>query len=138
MRSDLTAIHLTIASLVELTKLVLPGRIKRDDGRTFMLGISASAQASSLLANHAATEVFIAGYTDALINELKDTRVRATLLVSARLFLTGRFPCTGGGGRNRISGGRVYSFRWESPGLGPGCGGANLIHGGARHPLPSR
>lgn len=81
LQDDLKAIHLNIIALVTLTKLVLPDMIKRNSGRILMLGSSASSQPSPLLANYAATKAFIANYTDALIDELKETQVRATLLV---------------------------------------------------------
>lgn len=81
LQEDLKAIHLNIVSLVTLTKLILPDMIKRNSGRILMLGSSASSQPSPLLANYAATKAFIANYTDALIDELKETQVRATLLV---------------------------------------------------------
>ncbi len=81
IKHDLETIHLNITSLVELTKLVLPEMIKRNDGRILMLGSSASFQPNPLLANYAATKAFIANYTDALIDELKDSQVKATLLV---------------------------------------------------------
>ena len=81
LKDDLKAIHVNIIALMTLTKLVLPEMIQRNSGRILMLGSSASSQPSPLLANYAATKAFIANYTDALIDELRDTQVRATLLV---------------------------------------------------------
>jgi len=78
---DIQMIHLNIISLVELTKLVLPQMIERNEGKILMLGSIASFQPNPLLASYAATKAFIANYTDALIDELKDTNVTATLLV---------------------------------------------------------
>ena len=81
MQKDIDMIHLNIISMVELTKLILPEMIQRNDGRILMLGSIASFQPNPLLASYAATKAFIASYTDALINELKGTHVTATLLV---------------------------------------------------------
>ena len=74
-------IHLNIISLVELTKLILPKMIERNSGKILILGSIVSFQPNPLLVSYAATKAFIANYTDALINELKDTKVTATLLV---------------------------------------------------------
>ena len=81
LKEDLEMIHLNVVSLVELTKVVLPEMIERNEGRILMLGSIASFQPNPLLASYSATKAFIANYTDALINELKDTHVTATLLV---------------------------------------------------------
>ncbi len=78
---DLQIIQLNIISLVELTKLILPEMIERNEGRILMVGSIASFQPNPLLACYAATKAFIANYTDGLIDELKDTNVTATLLV---------------------------------------------------------
>ena len=78
---DIDMIQLNITSMVELTKLILPGMIERNEGRILMLGSIASFQPNPLLACYAATKAFIGNYTDALIDELKDTKVTATLLV---------------------------------------------------------
>ncbi len=81
IQRDIDMIQLNIISLVELTKAVLPEMIERNEGRILMLGSIASFQPNPLLASYAATKAFIANYTDALIDELKDTNVTATLLV---------------------------------------------------------
>jgi short-subunit dehydrogenase len=78
---DIQMIHLNIISLVELTKLILPEMIERNEGQILMLGSIASFQPNPLLASYGATKAFIANYTDALIDELKDTNVTVTLLV---------------------------------------------------------
>ena len=72
---------MNVISLVEITKLVLPEMIQRNNEQILMLGSSASYQPSPLLANYSATKAFIVNYTDALINELKDFHVTVTLLV---------------------------------------------------------
>lgn len=46
-----------------------------------MLGSVASFQPCPFMACYAATKAFIDSYTDALIEELKDTKVTVTLLV---------------------------------------------------------
>lgn len=81
IQRDIDMIQLNIISLVELTKLILPEMIQRNEGKILMLGSIASFQPNPLLASYAATKAFIANYTDGLINELKDTNVTATLLV---------------------------------------------------------
>ena len=74
-------IQLNIISLVELTKLFLPEMIERNAGRILMLGSLASFQPCPLMACYGATKAFIGSYTDALIEELRETKVTATLLV---------------------------------------------------------
>lgn len=56
-------------------------KIERNHERILMVGSSASFQRNPLLAKYAGTKAFITSYTDALIDELKETKVTATLLV---------------------------------------------------------
>lgn len=78
---DVDIIELNIISLVALTKLFLPEMIERNEGRILMLGSVASFQPFPMMACYGATKAFIGSYTDALIEELKETKVTATLLV---------------------------------------------------------
>jgi len=78
---ELAIIQLNVASLVHLTKLYLREMVNRDEGRILQLASIAAYQPTPLLAVYAATKAFVLSFTDALINELKDTNVTMTALI---------------------------------------------------------
>jgi uncharacterized protein len=78
---DVEIINLNIISLVELTKYYVKDMVARNRGRVLMLSSIASTQPNPLLAVYAATKAFVQSFTDALINELKDTEVTVTALL---------------------------------------------------------
>ncbi len=78
---ELAIIQLNIASLVHLTKLYLREMMERNEGKILQLASIASYQPTPLLTVYAATKAFVLSFTDALINELKDTNVTMTALI---------------------------------------------------------
>lgn len=81
LEEELAIIQLNVASLVHLTKLYLREMVDRNEGKILQLASIASYQPTPLLAVYAATKAFVLSFTDALINELKDTGVTMTALI---------------------------------------------------------
>lgn len=78
---EMEIIQLNIISLVHLTKLYMREMIERNEGRILQVASISSYQPTPLLAVYAATKAFVLSFTDALINELKDTNVTMTALI---------------------------------------------------------
>jgi short-subunit dehydrogenase len=74
-------IHLNINSLVGLTYYFLKDMVARDEGKILQVGSEVSKAPTPLLAVYAATKAFVLSFTEALINEIKDTNVTMTLLM---------------------------------------------------------
>lgn len=74
-------IHLNVNSLVGLTYYFLRDMLARDEGKILQLGSEVSKAPTPLLAVYAATKAFVLSFTEALINEIKDTNVTMTLLM---------------------------------------------------------
>ena len=81
LEEELAIIQLNIASLVHLTKLYLREMVDRNEGKILQLASIAAYQPTPLLTVYAATKAFVLSFTDALINELKDTNVSMTALI---------------------------------------------------------
>ncbi|WP_343631746.1 SDR family oxidoreductase [Fluviicola sp.] len=81
LEEELAIIQLNVASLVHLTKLYLQEMVERNEGKILQLASIAAYQPTPLLAVYAATKAFVLSFTDALINELKDTNVTMTALI---------------------------------------------------------
>lgn len=81
LEKELKIIQLNVISLVHLTKLYLKEMLLRKEGRILQLASVAAYQPTPLLAVYAATKAFVLSFTDALINELKDTGVTMTALI---------------------------------------------------------
>lgn len=80
-QKDLEIINLNVISVVHLTKLFLKDMLARNEGRILQVASIASYQPTPLLAVYAASKAFILSFTDALINEVKDTNVILTALI---------------------------------------------------------
>lgn len=81
LEQELAIIQLNVISLVHLTKLYLKEMVERNNGKILQLASISSYQPTPLLAVYAATKAFVLSFTDALINELKDTGVTMTALI---------------------------------------------------------
>ncbi|MBC8043507.1 MAG: SDR family oxidoreductase [Rhizobacter sp.] len=81
LQRELAVIQLNVITLVHLTKLFLREMIARGEGRILQLASVASKAPAPLLAVYGATKSFVLSFTDALINELKDTGVTMTALM---------------------------------------------------------
>jgi short-subunit dehydrogenase len=73
-------INLNILSLVSLTKYYLKEMEARNSGRILQLASSVSKAPSPFLSVYAATKAFVLSFTEALIEEMKDTEVTLTAL----------------------------------------------------------
>ena len=81
LEKELAIIQLNVSSLVHLTKLYLKDMLKRNEGRIMQVASISAYQPTPLLAVYAATKAFVLSFTDALINELQDTKVTMTALI---------------------------------------------------------
>jgi short-subunit dehydrogenase len=74
-------IHLNVNSLVGLTYYFMKDMLARNEGKILQLGSEVSKAPTPLLAVYAATKAFVLSFTEALVNEIKDTNVTMTLLM---------------------------------------------------------
>jgi short-subunit dehydrogenase len=81
LQRQLDIIQLNVASLVSLTWYFLKDMVNRNEGRILQLGSEVSKIPSPFLSVYAATKAFVLSFTEAIINELKDTNVSMTLLI---------------------------------------------------------
>jgi short-subunit dehydrogenase len=81
LQRQVEIIHLNIISLAGLTYYFLKDMLTRDEGRILQVGSEVSKAPTPLLAVYAATKAFVLSFTEALINEIKDTNVTMTLLM---------------------------------------------------------
>ncbi|HEY9004965.1 SDR family NAD(P)-dependent oxidoreductase [Ohtaekwangia sp.] len=77
---QLRLIQLNITSLTALTYLFLQDMISRNEGRILQLGSIVSEIPAPLQAVYGGTKAYVLSFTEALINELKDTNVIVTAL----------------------------------------------------------
>ncbi len=73
-------IQLNIVALVSLTKYYLKEMEARNSGKILQLASSVSKAPSPFLSVYAATKAFVLSFTEALIEEMKDTNVTLTAL----------------------------------------------------------
>src|SRR5215216_5111972 len=81
LERNLDIIRLNVISLVSLTYYFLKDMLARNEGKILQLGSEVSKTPMPLMAVYAATKTFVLSFTEALINELKDTGVNMTLLM---------------------------------------------------------
>ncbi|HMK05903.1 MAG TPA: SDR family NAD(P)-dependent oxidoreductase, partial [Flavobacterium sp.] len=80
LKRELDIIHLNIISLVSLTKFYLKEMTARNEGKILQLASSVSKVPSPSLSVYAATKAFVLSFTEALIEELKETNVTVSAL----------------------------------------------------------
>ncbi|WP_276374457.1 SDR family oxidoreductase [Chryseolinea sp. H1M3-3] len=80
IHQQLDIIQLNISSLTVLTYLFLKEMVARNDGKILQLASIVSEIPSPLQAVYGATKQYILSFTEALINEVKDTNVTLTAL----------------------------------------------------------
>lgn len=80
LERDIYLIRLNIEAPTRLTKLFLPAMLRRNAGRILNVGSVAGFQPGPLLAVYHATKAYVNSFTEALAEELKDTKVTVTLL----------------------------------------------------------
>lgn len=80
LKKNLEIIHVNIVALMSLTHLYLKDMLQRNEGRILQLASVASFSPNPLLSVYAASKAFVLSFTDALINEIQDTKVTMTAL----------------------------------------------------------
>lgn len=80
IHQQLDIIQLNISALTVLTYLYLKDMVARNDGKILQLGSIVSEIPAPLQAVYGATKQYILSFTEALINEVKDTNVTLTAL----------------------------------------------------------
>jgi short-subunit dehydrogenase len=76
---QLEMVHVNVAAVVELTRLLLPAMIARKSGRILNVGSTAGFQPGPFMAVYYASKAFVNSFTEALGFELRGTGVTATL-----------------------------------------------------------
>jgi short-subunit dehydrogenase len=79
LASQLAMIQVNVATLVELTHLLLPGMLERGRGRILNIGSTAGFQPGPNMAVYFASKAFVNSFTEALAYELAGTGVTATV-----------------------------------------------------------
>jgi len=78
---DIDLIHLDVIALVSLTKFYLKEMVARNEGKILNLASSLAKSPTPLMAVYAASKAFVLSFTEALIQEVKDTNVTLTALM---------------------------------------------------------
>ncbi len=81
MNKELAIIQLNIVALMQLTKLFLKDMVARDSGKILQLASTASLAPLPMMAVYSGTKAFVYSFTQALVNELKDSNVSMTALL---------------------------------------------------------
>jgi uncharacterized protein len=77
---ELEMIQVNIATLTDLTKLLLPAMLEAHDGRILNLASTAAFQPGPLMAVYYATKAYVLSFSEALANELAGSGVTVTAL----------------------------------------------------------
>ncbi|RZK27461.1 MAG: SDR family NAD(P)-dependent oxidoreductase, partial [Hymenobacter sp.] len=72
--------HLNVISLTTLTYLFLKDMVARDEGKILQLASTVSILPAPLQAVYCGTKAYVLNFTEAIINEVKDTNVTITAL----------------------------------------------------------
>jgi short-subunit dehydrogenase len=80
LERELETIRVNVLALTELTKLFLPGMLKRRRGAIVNVASTAAFQPGPLMAVYYATKACVLSFTEALAEELRGTGVTATAL----------------------------------------------------------
>ena len=78
---EIDLVHLDIIALISLTKFYLKEMVARGEGKIMQLASSLSKAPTPLLSVYAASKAFVLSFTEALIEETKDTGVTLTALL---------------------------------------------------------
>lgn len=78
---DIDLIQLNITAVVSLTKYFLREMVERNEGKILQVSSLLAKYPTPLMAVYAGTKAFVLSFTEALINELKDTNVTVTALL---------------------------------------------------------
>jgi hypothetical protein len=78
--TELRMFQVNVMALVALTKLVLPGMVRRKSGRILNVASTAAFQPGPFMSGYYASKACVLSYTEALAEELRGTGVSATCL----------------------------------------------------------
>ena len=78
---DLKMINLNVVALAALTRLYVPDFVERNEGRVLNISSVASLMPGPLQATYFATKAFVTSFSNALADELSDTKVTVTALL---------------------------------------------------------
>jgi short-subunit dehydrogenase len=78
---EIDLVHLNVIALMSLTKYFLQGMVQKNNGKILQLASSLAKAPSPYLSVYAATKAFVWSFTEALIQELKETNVTMTALL---------------------------------------------------------
>ena len=81
LSTELAIIQVNISALVHLTKLYLRDMLARNEGKILQLASTVSLMPSPLMAVYGASKAFVLSFTEAVINEIKDSNVTMTALL---------------------------------------------------------
>ena len=80
LAAELQEMQLNMVTLTQLTKLFLPGMLKRRQGKILNVASTAAFQPGPLMAVYYATKAYVLSFSEALANELHGTGVSVTAL----------------------------------------------------------
>jgi uncharacterized protein len=80
VQRELDMIQVNISALTHLTKLFVPGMVKRQSGRVLNVASTAAFQPGPLMAVYYATKAYVLSFSEALAEELRNTGVTVTAL----------------------------------------------------------
>ena len=78
---DIDLIHLDVIALVSLTKYYLKEMVARNEGKILNVASSLAVTPTPLMAVYGAAKAFVLSFTEAVIQEVKDTNVSLTALL---------------------------------------------------------
>ncbi|CAM3080276.1 SDR family NAD(P)-dependent oxidoreductase [Corallococcus sp. ZKHCc1 1396] len=81
LQAELNLINLNVTSSVHLAKLVLKDMVARNQGRVLFTSSIAATMPGPFEAVYAASKSFLLSFSEALRNELKDTKITVTALM---------------------------------------------------------
>jgi len=79
--TDLNMINLNVVALTALTRFFLPGFVKRNIGKILNVSSTASLLPGPLQAVYYATKAYVTSFSNAIAEELHDTKVSVTALL---------------------------------------------------------
>ncbi len=102
---QLSMIQVNVASLVRLTRELLPGMVERERGRILNVASTAAFSPGPLMATYFATKAFVVSFSEALSKEVAGSGVTVTVLCPGATKTD--FDRAAGLPERRISGGNV-------------------------------
>ena len=80
-KQDLAMLNLNVVALTALTRFFLPDFVKRNEGRILNVSSTAGLTAGPLQAVYYATKAYVTSFSNAIAEELHDTKVTVTALL---------------------------------------------------------